>query len=249
MNTPVIWYFIKFFAEESYAEQFMTGRLYLNSLGYFKKVENEGNAGRMDSTEAVAMWWQPDDIVMKLNVPKMGLDIQLTKEDLAAPVATSFNYHNYLHIFCLYAVHSTGFECIDGKFHCEPKEAGELQRQIMIDDRCFKFGKIAVITYAVPFLDQLKKVLRRDGYKARMKLVEYYDDEIFHGEIPVKEIPFRKQKRFRYQREFRLCVDTGTKRESAIFIDIGDISQICARTESLMLPGIFELKPFPAAGK
>jgi hypothetical protein len=245
MNAPMIWYFIKFFAKESYADQFMAGRLHLNTLGYFKQMESEDSPGRMDSTEAVSMWWQPHDIVMKLSVPKIGLEIEIKKEDLAAPVSTSFIHHNYLHIFCLYAVHSTGFECIDGKFHCEPTEFEELQRQLMIDERCIKFGKIAVITHAVAFLDQLKKVLRRDGYKARMKLMEYYDDEVFHGEIPVKEIPFRKQKRFRYQREFRLCVDTGTNRESAISIDIGDISHICAKVESDRLPGMFELKPDP----
>jgi hypothetical protein len=150
----------------------------------------------------------------------------------------------------LYAVHSTGVECIDGKFHCEPDEAKELQRQLKIDERCFKFGKFAVITSAVPFINRLEKALKSEGYKARKGLVKYYDEEVFHGEIPVNEIPFKKQKRFSYQREFRLCVDTGIKQDSAITINIGDISDICAKADAARLPGLLELKrePSPPGG-
>jgi hypothetical protein len=98
MPTPMIWYFIKFFAEESHADQFMAGGLHLNTLAYFKEVESESSDGRMDSTEAVAMWWQPDDLVMNLTVLEIG-DVEITKEDLAGPVSTSFGGHNYLHLF------------------------------------------------------------------------------------------------------------------------------------------------------
>jgi hypothetical protein len=61
-----IWYFIKFFREEKHADQFMAGELYLNTLAHFKKVESESDDGRDDPTEAIAMWWQPDDISIKL---------------------------------------------------------------------------------------------------------------------------------------------------------------------------------------
>lgn len=188
----MIWYFIKFFAEESHADQFMAGELHLNTLAYFKEVESESSDGRMDSTEAVAMWWQPDDLVINLTVLGIG-DVEITKKDLAGPVSTSFGYHNYLHLFCLYALHTTGSECVDGKIGCAPEDAEELQRQLKIDERCFKFGKFAVITPAVPFLNQLREALKSQGYKATAQLVEYYDDEVFHGEIPMADIPFRKQ--------------------------------------------------------
>jgi hypothetical protein len=82
MSAPIIWYLIKFFTEERYAEQFMTGGLYLNTLEYFKKVETENSDGRIDSTEAVAAWLQPDDLKIKLNIPEIG-DCEITKKDLA----------------------------------------------------------------------------------------------------------------------------------------------------------------------
>lgn len=99
MTSPHIWYFIKFFTEETHADQFIAGNLYMNTLSYFKTLENEGDNGRPDSTEAVAHWWQPDDILVKLQLPGIG-ETKISKKDLAAPVSISFDYHNYVHIFC-----------------------------------------------------------------------------------------------------------------------------------------------------
>ena len=245
MSGSVIWYLIKFFTEERHADQFMAGDLYLNTLAYFKQVEAEDSDGRMDATEGAAMWWQPHDLVIRLNVPGIG-GIEITKADLAGPVSMAFDYYNNLHLFCLYALQTTGFECIDGKIDFAPEEAEELQRQLHIDERCLKFGKFAVITPAVPFLAQLRDALNAQRCKVRWRLVEYYDEETFHGEILPKEIPFRKQKRFSYQREFRLCVYPRTQEEAAdsnpITISIGDISQICGKVEAARVAGLFEPK-------
>lgn len=245
MSVPNIWYFIKFFKQEEHANGFMEGSLYLNTLVYFKKVESECNDGRTDATEAVAMWWQPNDLVINLNVPGIGAT-EITSKDLAGPVSMAFDYHNYLHLFCLYAVHTVGFECVDGKLDYAPEDAQELQRQLNIDERCLKFGRFAVITPAVPFLDRLREALKRQGCKATAKLVEYYDDEVFHGEIPMADIPFKKQKRFSYQREFRLCVYPSIQKDAAITIDIGDISAICGKVEAARLHSLFEIKSEPA---
>jgi hypothetical protein len=204
MTTPMIWYFIKFFAQEEHADAFMKGSLYLNTLAYFKKLESECDDGRMDATEAVAMWWQPHDFIMNLNVPGIGAT-EINSKDLAGPVSAAFEYHDYLHLYCLYAVHTTGFECVDGKIDYAPEDAEELRRQLTIDERCLKFGSFAVMTPAVPFVDRLREAPIAQGYKATAKLVEYYDDETIHCEFPPKEIPFRKQKRFTYQRESRFA--------------------------------------------
>jgi hypothetical protein len=243
MTTPMIWYFIKFFAQEEHADAFMKGSLYLNTLAYFKKLESECDDGRMDATEAVAMWWQPHDFIMNLNVPGIGAT-EITSKDLAGPVSAAFEYHDYLHLHCLYAVHTTGFECVDGKIYYAPEDAEELRRQLTIDERCLKFGRFAVITPAVPFIDRLREALKSQGYKA--KLVDYYDDEVFHGEIPMAEIPFKKQKRFSYQREFRLCVYPRTQQDTAITIAIGDISSICAKVEAARLNGLLGIQSEPA---
>ncbi|MBB5374534.1 hypothetical protein [Acidocella aromatica] len=248
MSVPNIWYLIKFFTEERYADQFMAGELYLNTLDYFRQVESADSDGRADLTEGIAMWWQPHDLVMKINFPGMG-EVEITKNDLAGPVSMSFHHHNNLHLFCVYAIHTTGFEVIDGQLSLSPEQVDELQAQLQIDERCMQFGKFAVITPAVPFLAQLKTALAGEHHRAQAKLVEYYNEETFHGEIPLKEIPFRKQKRFSYQKEFRLCVFPRTSEEadnaSPITINIGDISHICAKVESSQLPELIQLKTEP----
>jgi hypothetical protein len=242
MSATKIWYFIKFFGEERYADLFMQGRLHLNRLSYFKKIEGaDDDDGRPDTNEGVAMWWQPQDIHIKLSVPGIG-DVEITKDDLTAPVSTSFEYHDDLHMLCLYSVHTSGYDAVDGKFHLDERQAADFQNQILIDERCLKFGPYAVITPAVPFLAQVKEALRRRGQWFRGRLVEYYDDEVFHGEIAPPDVAFKKQKRFAHQREFRICVQTGTRGDDPISVDVGDLDHICAKAESSKLNNIFQLK-------
>jgi hypothetical protein len=232
MCSKTIWLFVKFFTEEKYADQFLKGELYLNRLSYFKKIEREDD-GRVDTNEAVATWWQPDDLVMTLNAPGIG-EIRITSKDLAAPVSMSFVYHDHVHVFCLYAMHTSSLESLDPQRDLAEHE-GELQKQLQIDERCLKFGPYAVVIQAVPFIDRLKEALRRKGMAARLALVQYYDDETFHGEIPPKDVPFRKQKRFNYQQEYRLCVYTNREGDNPLTIDIGDLSQICTKVDSPQL--------------
>jgi hypothetical protein len=160
----------------------------------------------------------------------------------------SYSDYNNLHVLCLYAVHTTGFAKIDGKLELAESEAAELQRQVTIDDRCLKFGPFAVIIPAVPLLSQVKKALQRRGQWFEGKLVEYYDDETFHGEIAPKDIPFKKQKRFSYQNEFRICVQTKTSGSAPLLIDIGDINHIiCAKISSSRLSDLFKVQRAPNA--
>lgn len=242
---PVIWHFIKFFERESYADAFMAGSLHLNTLAYFKRLECSTD-GRMDSTEAVAMWLQPDDVVINLDVPGIG-KAEITKKDLAAPVSVAYQHHDNLHILCLYALYTTGFEYGEGgKIYCAPEQVDEVRKQLTIDERCLKFGKFAVVTPAVPFLNHLRTALNKQGYRAVGKLVKYYDDKTFHGAIPVDDVPFRKQKRFGYQREFRICVQPLIQYSGPLSINVGNLSHICAKVEASQLPHLYEIK-FEAA--
>jgi len=243
---PITLFFIKFFQEEKFADQFVAGELYLNTLAYFKSIESESDDGRLDSTEAIAHWWQPDDILIKLNMPGIG-ETEISKKDLAAPVSMSFDYHNYVNLLCLYAMHITGFSVLDGgKIDCSNSSIEELRRQLRIDERCLKFGRYAVVINAVPFMTRLKEVLTSQGRRFKYKLVEYYDDTVFHGAIPTDEIPFRKQKRFSYQQEFRICVYPKVMIKAPITIKIGNISSMCGKVESTQLNNLLVVNAEPA---
>jgi len=72
------------------------------------------------------------------------------------------------------------------------------------------------------------------------KLVKYYDDELFHGSFEHNEIPFRKQKRFAYQREFRICIDTGSGGTTPLHLNIGKI-EASMKVKSRELNNMFRL--------
>jgi hypothetical protein len=235
----MIWFFIKFFKEERYADSFISGDLYLNTIDYFRKIECEED-GRSDLTEAISVWLQPADTVIKLNFG--GQDMVITKDDLAAPTSISFQQHDYLHLFCLYALHTNGFDFVDNKIELPVEKMEELNKQLKVDKRCLDFGKYAVVIPAQQFINQLRESFKRQPYRCDARLVKYYDNEVFHGEIPSQEVPFMKQKRFSYQQEFRLCVNTNLKNDDAITINIGDLSQISAKVDSAKIINGFLFK-------
>jgi hypothetical protein len=239
VSNTVIWSLIKFFNEESHADSFLKGELLLRPLSYFKQAESEED-GRGDATEGVAMWWQPKDIHMQLTMPLFGMT-EITGKDLAAPVSMSFNYHDKLKVFCLYALCTTGFEAENNKISLAPGDADKLREQLRIDDRCLKFGEFAVVMGGGPFIEHLRKALTSQGFRFRDGLVRYYDDTTFHGEIPIKEIPFKKQKRFSYQQEYRFCVNPRIASDSPMTINIGDISHMAGKVKAATLNGLFQL--------
>src|ERR1700730_4169155 len=160
MSGKTVWFFVKIFAKEEHADQFIKGGLHLNRLSYFKKIENDDD-GRPDKNEAVAMWLQPYDFTMTLNVPGVG-ETKITSKDLNGPVSMSSEYNDHFHILCLYAMSTVSLESLDQQATLAENEA-ELQRQFRIDERCVKFGQFAVVVQAVPFRAQLKEALQHTG--------------------------------------------------------------------------------------
>ncbi len=213
----MICYFIKFFEHEDWADQFLAGRLYLNTLGYFKGLESTATAERGDPTEAVSLWLQPQDVVMTLKVPALKLETVITAKDLARPVQVSSTYHEQLHLLCLYAVHTDNPVIEDGKVI----NLKAMQEQLHIDPKCFEMGRFAVVVPAASFMEQLRPKLKELGLAGTGRLVKYYDDELFSGEFAFAEIEFNKQKRFSYQREWRLRVRSNIVTTGPITIDIG----------------------------
>jgi len=217
----MICYFIKFFEREEWADQFLSGHLYLNTLGYFKGLESAATADRGDPTEAVSIWLQPHDVVMTLRVPVLHLETVITEKDLAKQIQVSSTYHEQLYLLCLYAVHTDNPVIEDGKI----RNLDAMQEQLRIDPKCFEMGKFAVVVPAADFLKQLTSKLKDLGVAATGRLVNYYDEASFSGEIAFSDIEFSKQKRFSYQREWRLRVNFNTATTGAMTIDVGNLPE------------------------
>jgi hypothetical protein len=94
-------------------------------------------------------------------------------------------------------------------------------------------------------LTRLQEALQMRGQWFHGQLVEYYDDLTFHGNFEPKEAPFRKQRRFEYQQEFRVCIHTDTKGDDPLILQIGDLSDIAVRLDTKNLGNLFRLHLAP----
>lgn len=233
MSQKNILLFIKFFQNEKWAEDFIKGEMHLNRLSVFKKMEElYQKDGRPDAHEAVAMWWQPHGFYMTMNVPRVGSAV-ITEKDLAAPTSMSFEHHDHFYVLCLHSIYTSGLPISGDKLRLEgPGLIDEIRRQIQIDPRCFRFGSHAVLINARPFMKRLTTVLRQESRKFTHNLVHYYDETTFNGEIPQGRILFSKQKRFEYQREFRIAVEPIILGTDPLIVNIGHISQFAGKAPS-----------------
>ena len=241
MGDRRISFLVKLFERPEYADQFMAGGLYLNRLSFFKRIENAADLVRGDPYEGTFAWLQPRGLRISMNPPGMG-PIEITDQHLTRPVSISMVDHDDLHALCTYAVHSPTFDVRDdGRVELTPELVAELVAHRTFDDRCREFGQHAVVMHAKPFLDRLASALDERRLGATGRLVEYYDDETFNGEFALQDAPFRKHKRFEWQREFRVCVRTDTHGDDPLRFEMGDISDIAFRTCADHLNEVFKL--------
>lgn len=208
-----IFFFVKVFNKQEYAEDFINGKLFSNRLSFFRKHEENESANRGDKHEGVVGWHQPDQIRLEIN----GRVIT----DLAGPVMTQMNWHEHLNVFCIYAAHSGDFEAIS------EETIEDFKEQISIPEDCEKLGEYAVIvTNVTKFIERIKAAVSSNNYRLNAGLVEYYDPAIFNGSFSEVESIFRKRDEYRHQKEYRFSFDTGIAGNNPLILDIGDISHI-----------------------
>ena len=226
----MILFLAKFFSKREYADEFVRGKMYVNRLSYFKKLENLD--GRGDELEG-AIVAQLDGLVitMKITEPSTGAveEFTIPVEDLAAPPIISPEWFDYINVYCMYAGHNGDFAEVTSS------NLQEFRRHLQIPKDNELLGRQAVFIIDTPeFLRRVKTAADREGYRIYGRLVTYYDPEI--GTPPLRsnvETIFHKRKEYEYQREFRIALYTGTVGCSAITLDIGDISDIAIQMDTI----------------
>lgn len=214
-----ILFFVKIFENEKYRDEFVSGKLFMNRLSYFRKIEGDADGNRGDQHEGVLSWLQPNKVVMTIG------DIEVRSEDLAAPIMFQMNDHNRYHVFCLYA----GY--FDKKTTSNTPE--ELLEQIKISEECLKLGKFAAVIHNPrEYIKRVKKAVNVSGYRSGEKLVQYYNPHNFHGTFSENDVIFRKRSEYSHQKEFRIFVDTETNDNNPYILDVGYIKDIVTICES-----------------
>lgn len=230
---------VKFFSEHEHARQFLDGDLFMRRLSYYRRQEDA--EGRWDATEGVWTWLQKHGLEIELTVPRIGV-ANITERDLAAPVSISLDEADELYIYCMYAYYVQ--EPLPGD---DPEEIygddrlGELEAALQIDPRCLRFGPHAVVIPYGAFMERLKTTATNQALKLRADLVRYYDNETLNGQFQLKDVPFRKQKRFDYQREYRICIRTLDRSPLPRTFNIGSLSGLGSYLPSEQVLKAFKL--------
>ena len=229
----------KFFEKQKYADDFLRGKLFANTISYFKELESDDGKG--DNLEGAIVSRLDDGIItLVATIEETGETREqiLTGGDLAAPFVMSPKWFDHIKVLCMYADYCGDFRDIsDDNF-------SDLKKHIKISKECIKLGRHAiVITNTLELLRRVEVSASQRGYKIRHGLVTYYDPKVG---TPVTRRPedtmFFKRKEFEYQSEYRLAIDTGTQNSCAITLDIGDISDIAIPIDTLDM-----IDPSPSA--
>ena len=218
----MLYFFVKIYKEEEWADDLMAGRLYANRLSYFRKVEKteEANAYQGDPDEGAIVHQR--DAINRVVLGKYDMS------DDVVQIKIQMDWMKHLNLFCVYAGHSGGFEEIS------QGNLAEFRKQIELPGEMLKFGDYAVvIRNTSEFIGRVENAIRAQNYALYRGLVRYYDPdvdnvEMGHGLQPI----LHKPKAFSYQKEYRFVIGTGTVGEESVVLDIGDISDIAVRMDA-----------------
>jgi hypothetical protein len=232
---------VKFFSELDHARQFLDGDLFMRRLSYYRRQEDA--EGRWDATEGVWAWLQKPGLKIELSVPRIGV-ANITERDLAAPVSMALGETDELYIYCMYAYYvQEPLPSDDPEEIYGDDRLAELEAALHIDPRCVRFGRHAVVIPCGAFMDRLKKTAIDQALSLRADLVRYYDDEILNGQFLLKDVPFRKQKRFDYQREYRISIRTLDRSPLPRIFNIGSLHGLGIYMPSEQVLKAFKLSP------
>jgi hypothetical protein len=194
---------VKFGRYENLCQLRDQGLLYMKSLQYFKKIEDEDLRG--DKYEGVAEIKRgTSGTVTPKNNPGSPYIVRRWE------IRWDLPHYKNINIFCMCAVRPSM-----GSFP--------------VNKRNFRFGDHALIlTKPQEFIDRISSQLKSQNINHKANLVEYFNND-YVGEVG----PFRKPINFAYQSEWRLACYSGHDKElNDICIgNIKDISIVVGSTD------------------
>lgn len=188
--------------KEQYAEDILSGKLYMNSLRYFRELEQEGVG---DEQEGALCIGATGDL--------------LYKGQIIAKVKNLRAYYDFP-VFCALSVPLNQVGESDYAFLIPQK----MLREFMYD-RTSKYT--AVLINRCDFEERLEKALVQYKIMGCLGKVQYSDKIIPYSSEEKLKVAFCKRKKFAYQNEWRIALDFPV--EDRFVLDVGDISDIACK--------------------
>ncbi len=216
---PTIYAFVKIFEQEQYANDFISGKLFMNTLRYFKEYRDAAGELRGDPFEGLAAWYQPSKIKLQIG------DHTVQSSDIAHPIAIHDQELLNKNAFCIYSLNSGDHKSISRETLDEFKIAIELH------ESCFGLGNFCVVILnSQKFIERILSSIKFKNISGKLGLVEYFNEHEYHGNFPPEKYGFHKRSFFSRQREYRLLIDTHCSLSGPHTLNIGDLSDIALLT-------------------
>jgi hypothetical protein len=186
--------FLKLGSEENILDLFENGTIYINTIEYFRKVEDEELRG--DKYEGISRII--NSFPGSFKIPGIDREFNYIKMHLREAHKVVIG-----NIYSLYAISSKGFpNPLDFEF----------------DKRNLRFGTHGVMIKNLSlFFNKIEDELKKKNLKFNHGFVEYYNKEEVNREISLFEKPLE----FEYQKEFRFYVENN--KVKPIKIQIGNM--------------------------
>lgn len=228
--------FVKLFSQERFRDDFINGKIYMNPLSYFMKVEDANANNVADKHEGVSAWLQPDQNSLTLTLPAIpGTPITepqtliITEKDLAGPIAVKMNWVDNINVFCMTYLHSHGM-------FSKPipeDDIGRLNNYYKLPPEAEHLGAhYAVVSDVAEFMRRLQAALDRlveDGVVVdyNCEPVNYFDEKanLQNDQTSLTSL-FYKRNSYSHQQEYRIAIDRISGEGEPYVLDIGYIGDI-----------------------
>ncbi|EIO4061340.1 hypothetical protein LQK59_004357 [Vibrio vulnificus] len=227
-----IFAFVKLFEKQQHAEDFVNGKLFMNTIKSFKDYRDENGELRGDDHEGVIAMYQPSQFSeIKIS------DISISSSELASPLLLHSDDLLSRNVFCIYSLNSRGHDRISAETIMEFKQTLQLHQS------CFGLGNYCVVVINTQeFIKRCKDNITRLGIHGSLGLVDYFDENECHGGLPEKKWGYQKRSIFKEQREYRIMIDLERENPAPYILDIGDLSDITILTTPSEFNKTLEIK-------
>ena len=210
-----IYCLLKILDELEHAESFARGCIKLGRLKSYMEYEDSHAGMRGDQFEGLRGWLHPDRTDVEIAGHK------LDPENIVGPVALQDARALQQHALCLYAITNGNWDQI-------PEDQVErFKASLAIHRSNFGMGQYCVvITNNQEFIARIDTALREKCFRIARGLVEYFDEQEFHGSLDADKVGFYKRSTYEFQSEYRFLVDSDVSPESPFWLEVGDLSDI-----------------------
>lgn len=197
----------------------------MNTIRSFKEYKDENGELRGDEYEGIIALYQPE----KLREVKIG-EVTIPASDHAAPIVIHGEDLLDHNVFCIYSLNSRGYSSVS------TETLSDFKRTIELHKSCFGLGKFCVVVLnASKFIDRCRAAIVEKKFAGHLGLVDYFDENKYHGYMAKDNLGFQKRSLFAHQREYRVKIKTNNKKPGPYILPIGDLSDIA----SIMTPQEF----------